>query len=382
MSKYKFVQIRGVGEPERHEGERLPEVGGVSPRCGELPDEAAGTVLSARQELVLRALVTAYVGEAAPVGSQTIAHLVPVRLSAASIRNTMADLAELGLLEKPHRSSGRVPTELGLRVFVDRLVGHRDLVEYEKRDLADVVEDAAPEALMRVASRVLSERTRQLGFALAPRLEGQRLRRLVLVRLSARRVLAVLVLEAGVAERRVIEHDESDDPAELDRICGLLNERLEGRTLGELRRELREEARALRSSATRAAERAVRLGVRALAVEPAVGDLVIATRLALLDQPEFQDPERIRRLFAALETREALLRVLDRLLAASGVRVDFGEELGEPELRCLALVTAPYGVAGCPLGLVGVIGPTRMDYARIIPLVDYLSKLVTERFCT
>lgn len=336
--------------------------------------------LTDRQRVVLRAVVGAYVGEAAPVGSATIACLLPVKLSAASVRNTMHELSELGLIEKPHHSSGRVPTERGLRLFVDHLLGLAPLADYAKRALATSFDGVDAVAAVQLASRLLSDHSGQLGFVTRPRLESAVLRHVSLVRLSRERLLVVLVSRAGQAHQRVIEDPDGSDQAELDHMAALLSERVVGRTLREVRETLAREMRELRSQAGRLVDRALHLGLRALEARPEDGaDLVIATRLALLDQPEFQQPERIRELFEAIETQVWLVEVLDRLLDAE-VSVAFGEELEEPALRRCALVVAPYGSDVPPLGAIGVIGPRRMDFARVIPLVSYCSRLVTEKF--
>jgi heat-inducible transcriptional repressor len=345
------------------------------------PSAEALPQLTERQVIVLRAIVAGYVGEAAPVGSLSLSHVLPIPLSSASIRNTMGELSELGLVAKPHRSAGRVPTDAGLRVFVDRLAP-RGLDDFERRDLAGHVDEIDPEALMHSASKQLSERTRQLGFLTTPRGSTQVLRHVALVRVSSTKILAVLVADTGAALRRVLDDEESGDQLELDRLAGALNERLAGRTLAQVRDALAREVAALRSHAEGLLERALRIGWRALRETPEAddpGDLVIATRLALLDQPEFDDPERVRQLFGALETKESLLHILRKLTEARNVTVVFGEEIAAPELRRLALVAAPYGSADAPLGVVGVIGPRRMDYPRVVALVDYMSSLVSER---
>jgi heat-inducible transcriptional repressor len=337
--------------------------------------------LTERQELVLRAVVAAYIGEVAPVGSRTVSHVLPVRLSAASIRNTMAELTELGLIEKPHRSAGRRPTEAGLRFFVDH-VAVRDLEQFEQRELAGSVDEAGPDSLIRVTSRLLSERTRQLGFVLVPHASERVLQHVTLVRLSTSRLLAILVAQDGSATRRVIEDRESGDQAELDRMAAALSERVAGQTLAEVRRLLGQQVRSLRHRAFSLVERALLLGWRALegeggGEEPL--DLVIATRLALLDQPEFRDLDRLRQLFEALEAEERLVRIIDKLVDAGQLRVALGGELDEPALRSFALVAAPYGAGASSGGVLGVIGPSRMDYPRVMALVDYLSRLVTEK---
>jgi len=330
-------------------------------------------LLTSRQAQVLQALVGAYVGFAAPVASEFVAGLLPVRLSSASVRNTLAELHELGLLEKPHRSAGRVPTELGLRVFVNRLVARRELGPFEKRDLEDHLSgDTAVEA----ASQLLSERTRQLGFVVAPRLDGVVLRNVSFVRVSSERVLAVLVAEGGRIFRRVLEERGHGDQSQLDRMAATLRERVTGRTLRAVRDQLLAEAAALRSQADLLLERVLRM-VPASDAGEAV-DLVVGTHLALLDQPEFRDPERLRALLAALEEKERLVDLVGRVLEGRGASVAFGRELGEPQFARLAVVAARYGRGAAASGSVGVIGPSRMDYARVIPLVDYVSKLLTE----
>ncbi len=340
--------------------------------------------ISTRQATVLRAIVQAYVGEAAPIGSQTLTHLLPMNISPASVRATLAELAGMGLVEQPHKSSGRIPTEQGLRLFVDRLLDPKQLdasnvASYEMRNITHSVDEAEPDSVINVTSQLLSECTGQLGFVVTPRLERIVLSRISLVRLSSERVLVVLVSKHGGVHRRVIEGEGEWGQRELDRTAVLLSERAAGRTLAEVRAVLIEEAEHLRDRAGEILIRAIDLGCRAVAAGDDEVDLVIETRLALLDQPEFHDPQRIRDLFAALETKQRLLEVLDRMLDSSGVRVAFGEEVDEPGLRRCALVASHYGGQDAPLGVLGVIGPVRMDYGRVIPLVDCLSQVITGR---
>jgi heat-inducible transcriptional repressor len=230
------------------------------------------------------------------------------------------------------------------------------------------------------ASRLLSERTQQLGFVLPPRLDHIVLKHLSFVRLSSERVLALLVSPDGRAYQRVIEERGHADQPRLDRMAAELNERVAGKSLAEVRRFLILETEALRSEAVRLLARAINLGAEAGAgdVRDEV-DLVIATRLALLDQPEFRDPERIRQLFGSIEDKQRLLEILDRVLEERGVQVAFGHEVDEPALHDCALVAAPYGGEFESFGVLGVIGPTRMNYARVIPLVELLAQLLTER---
>ena len=346
-------------------------------------DTATESILTNRQAAVLRIMVNAYIGEAAPIGSGTLANLLPVNVSSASIRTVLSELAEKGLVEKPHASSGRIPTERGLRIFVNSLVDADELGAYERRTISYSVEAAGADAVVNVASQLLSERTRQLGFVVAPRLDRVVLQHVSLVQLSSEHLLVVFVSQTGTPYRRVIADEWAFSQSELDHIAALLNERVVGRTLREVRDALADEAEDARIRADRLLTDVIELGSRALAAsaegdEPM--DLVIASRLALLDQPEFKDPLRVRELFAAVETKERILEVLDSMLADGGVQVAFGEEVDEPGLRHCALVATHYGSdEEAPLGMLGVIGPSRMDYARVISLVDFFSRVVTDK---
>jgi heat-inducible transcriptional repressor len=329
-------------------------------------------LLTTRQQQVLSALVGAYVGEAAPVASETVAALLPVRLSPASVRNTLAELHALGLIEKSHRSAGRIPTEQGLHAFVSSLP-ERELAPYVKRELEGHL---SRDGMIEAASRLLTDYTRQLGFVMPPRIDDVVLRNVSFVRVSSDRVLAVLVAEGGRVFRRTLDEPGRGDQGELDRLATALRERVIGRTLRAVRDQLLAEARALRSQADLLLERVLR------AVPDADGGdeigLVVGTHFALLAQPEFRDPERIRGLLLALEEKEHLVDVVSRMLEQGGPRVAFGADLGEPALAHLAVVAAPYRRAAGAVGSVGVIGPSRMDYARVIPLVRYVSRLLSE----
>ena len=369
---------------------RLPKDSAATGPPGR-PAGGSDLVLSERQAMVLRAVVAAYVAEAAPVGSRIVSHLLPVSLSSASIRATMAELMESGLLEQPHASSGRVPSELGLSLFVERLVELREPGAYQQRDFARALEDAESEGVAFHASQMLSEQTRQLGFVIPPRIDALVLQHVSLVRVASDRVLAVLVSTAGQTHRRVVVDESGATQRELDRMAHVLNDWAAGSTLPEARRRLQRELDRLRSRAGDALVRAVRLGLRAFDADAYPGaeasaaaprsapDLVIATRLALLDQPEFSDPRRVRALFEAIETRETLVDLLGRVLSSGSMSVVLGDQLDADGLEHCALVAAPVGGGAVPGGVIGVIGPSRMDYGQVMGWVDLCSRLLGQR---
>jgi heat-inducible transcriptional repressor len=276
-----------------------------------------------------------------------------------------------------------VPTEKGFRLFIDQMLAPQGPAEYDRRTIDFQVDEAELGTVYYTAAQLLSEQTRLLGFVVAPPIAEAVLRHVSLVRLSAERILAVLVADGGATYRRTIEDRSQLDQRELERIAALLNRRVVGRTLPEVRRALEREARQLRRKASALLAKALELGARALSAgeaESGAGDLVIAPGLVLLEQPEFRDPERIRQLYEAVEAKERLLEVLDQVLEGSGVCVALGGEVEDPALRRCALVACHYGgTEDHPMGILGVIGPNRMDYARVIPLVDYFSRAVTEK---
>ena len=349
--------------------------------------------------MVLRALVAAYVGQAQPVASQALADLIPTRISSASVRNTLSELQEAGLVAKAHASSGRVPTERGLSLFIAHLLEVPDLGPHHQRLLDRALEGVDAAQTPHHTSQILSDHTRQLGFVVAPRVERLRLRSVHLVPVSSDRVLAVLVAESGAVIQRIVAQTEPLGQRELERVSALLAERVAGRTLVGLRRVLESEQSRLRHQADDLMRRACVLGLAACQDEIGDDDLVIATRLALFDQPEFANPERVRGLFSALETNEQLLVLLRQIARTdrNGTQVDLsislGAELGEPSLRDCALIAVPYGLNGAggkaetgedeeALGVLGVIGPQRMDYGKVIPLVSYCSELMTRKLQT
>ena len=342
--------------------------------------------LSPRERIVLRLVVQRFIDTAAPVGSRTLVEDDGVAWSSASVRGTMHSLEEGGFLAHPHTSAGRVPTEAGYRAYVDELMDVRGLTAAEAALLRQTVlrrlGDA--EAVAHATSRLLGELTRLLGVVLTPSLATGVLERIEVVRLSSNRVMFVLAISGGLARTLVAEVDVSTEPSGLDAVVARLNERLAGLTLDELRRtgarRLHDLDAADQTGIVRVVLReAPRLfgGERRRAIVGGMPHLV--------EQPEFQQPGEVRSVIELVEDREVIVHLLERPTrfdagdpARAVVRI--GEELraGAPagEGPGFAAVSATYIVGGA-VGTVGVIGPTRMDYARAVALVEHVAALLS-----
>lgn len=334
--------------------------------------------LSDRGQRILEAIIEEHIASAQPIGSKTLTRLQGISLSPASVRNVMAELEEQGFLHSPHTSAGRVPTEKAYRYYVDSLLrvdcldrARRDQIEqhYHRRGLQMA-------ELLREASRTLSAMAHYAGLVMVPRLQSTVFRRIEFVRLSARQILAVFITQSGLIQNRLIETAEEYAASELEQITNYLNETMSGLSIREARALIVAEMAQEKALYDRLLQRAFRLSEEALA-EVADGEVIIEGTSHLLDHPEFSDLERMKRIFRAFEQKSALLSLLDRGLQASGVQVIIGGETEYPELAGCSLITASYSGRRGTLGALGVIGPNRMPYATLIPIVGYTAGMIT-----
>lgn len=341
------------------------------------PDE-----LDARARRVLSAVVRDYVEGGEPVGSKVIARRPELEASAATVRAVMADLEALGYLEKPHTSAGRVPTSLGYRYYVDALLHRKPPRPEEKQLIEQRTQDAGRQmdGLLAEASRLLHSLTRHAGVVAAPRAQGDRLQRIEFVALREGRVLAVLITRSGAVQNRLLAPAPGQEPltpAQLVEGANWLNAILGDLTLQEARARLSAELARDRALLEEVRERTLALGV--LAVDQAAGGsplplIMIEGQGSLLEEPLLvQDLEKMRALFRTLDEKERVLSVLDRALAAQELTIFIGAESGLSGAE-ISIVAAPYRFAGELLGTLGVIGPSRMDYARVIPLVEFTAR--------
>lgn len=322
-----------------------------------------------RARQLLRTLIARHIRDGAPVGSQTLARHAGLDVSPATIRNILASLEDAGLVASPHTSAGRVPTAQGYRLFVDSLLQLRPLPEEELARLrSELPAGAGTQALLGSASELLSAMTRFVGMVSVPRRESFAFRQIEFVPLDPQRVLAILVFADGEVQNRVVQVRRAFDPAELEQAARYLNGHFAGQPLAAIRARLLQDLRQARSELEHLLASSVELAERALA--PGAEDMLLAGQARLLGLQELADLDRLRALFEAFAEKRELLQLLERTARAPGLRVFIGEETGLAPLEGMSLVTAPYGRDGRVLGVLGVIGPSRMAYDRVIPLVE------------
>lgn len=336
--------------------------------------------LSDRERNILRLVVEQFVDTAGPVGSRSLAKETNVDLSPASIRNTMADLEDMGYLDHPYTSAGRVPTRLGYRTFVDELMDTPELSDVErqvlKMKLARLVRDT--DELLSESTRLLSRFTNLLGIALTPRLSSGVLERLDLVPLSASRLMFVLSIEGGLVKTVVINYKSDLPRPKLDRVVSVLNERLAGLTLREIRETHEERLKDLPDET--GLIQLVLDEAPLLFSEPDEGRLQFEGTQNILSQPEFQEPDDVRHLIETIEDENRIVQVLENLFEANPEAVGqavvrIGGETDEGEMDAYSIVMSPYRL-GDTVGSLGVIGPKRMDYGRAVALVENTASVV------
>jgi heat-inducible transcriptional repressor len=344
------------------------------PQAGLNP--AAASSLDERARRVLSAIVRDYIQGGEPVGSHAIARRPDVDVSSATVRAVMADLEDLGFLEKPHTSAGRVPTSRGYRYYVDALLRFKPPLPEEREQIEREAHEAAShvENMMAAGARVLHLLTRHAGVVAAPRPQAERLSRVEFLQLREGRVLAILISRSGAVRNRVLNLQRPLSPSELEQAANYLNSLVTDLTLAEALAKVRSEQ--LRDLAELGALKAHALSLGAQVVQVEGAQVRIEGQASLLDDKAIaQDLVKIRALVHALEGKDQLLQVLDRTLVAEELQIFIGAESGivEPDL---AIVAAPYRLKGEVVGALGVIGPTRMDYSRIAPLVELTARTI------
>ncbi|MFA7619698.1 MAG: heat-inducible transcriptional repressor HrcA [Thiohalomonadaceae bacterium] len=344
----------------------------MNPTHAHLP--AMTLALNERAQQLLKFVVERYIRDGQPVGSRTVSRESSLDLSPATIRNIMADLEELGLVSSPHTSAGRVPTAHGYRVFVDSLLTVRDLADVEVSNLRhQLAPGGETKRIVAAASAMLSEITSLAGVVMLPRREHVASRHVEFMGLTQNRVLVILVTNEKEVQNRIIHTSRPYTQSELQQAAAYLNEAFSGRDLPAMREGLIEEMHATREHMNQLMLAALEMASENSATE---GDYVLAGQTNLMNYAEMSNVERLRQLFEAFNRKRDILHLLDQSLHANGIQIFIGEESGYEVLDECSVVTAPYATEGNVVGVLGVIGPTRMHYDRVIPIVDVTARLL------
>lgn len=341
--------------------------------------ESAHGLPNERARFLLKVLIQRYIREGQPVGSRTLSKDSGLDLSPATIRNVMSDLEDHGLIAAPHTSAGRVPTARGYRLFVDTLVRFKPVKE---RDIKELQSNLAPHEadsgkLANSVSDLLSRITRLAGVVSVPKGQQATLRQIEFLPLSDHRILAILVINDREVQNRILHTDKPYSESELTQAANFINEHYAGLELEKIRSRLVEDLERTRNSVNQAMLDIVTVAQTAMAgARDDAADFVLAGQHNLLDFAELSDVETLRRLFDAFAQKQLIIDLLDRSINAQGVQVFIGDESGYGLLDDCSVVTAPYRIGDDAMGVLGVIGPTRMPYDRVVPIVEVTARLL------
>jgi len=341
--------------------------------------ETVNPIPSDRGQQLLRVLIQRYIRDGQPVGSRTLSKDAGLDLSPATIRNVMSDLEELGLVSAPHTSAGRIPTPKGYRLFVDTLVRYRQPDDDDIRKIEEQIrgEFENPDGLVGAVSSMLSEFTRMAGVVTAPRSPQVTLRQIEFLPLSENRVLVILVVNDREVQNRILHTDRDYSASELQQAQNYINEQYAGVDLERVRIKLLQDLDTTRDSMNQTMHEIISVAQTAMdgAADPD-SKYVVAGETNLMDFAELSDLDTLRRLFDAFSRKRVILDLLDRSITAKGVQIFIGEESGYRIFDGCSVITAPYHVDENTIGVLGVIGPTRMAYDRVVPIVEVTARIL------
>ena len=333
-------------------------------------------MLNDRARILLKFLVERYIEDGQPVGSRTLSKQSGLNLSPASIRNVMADLEEGGFITSPHTSAGRIPTAKGYRLFVDSLLTVKPLAQGEMRQMESSLAPNDPQRLVTTASHLLAELTAYAGVVLTPKRRNQSLRQIEFLTLSEKRVLLIMVTQDGEVQNRVLFTEKPFSPSQLTRAANYFNQHFAGHSFEDVQPRLAKELADLQSDISRLMAAVVNAGTEAFSGTGK--EYVLTGERNLLQAPELSaNMTRLRELFGLFEQKTELMQLMDVGHAANGVQIFIGAESRVTPLDECSVIAAPYEVDGEVVGTLGVIGPTRMAYERVIPIVDITARLLS-----
>lgn len=341
-----------------------------------MPKSKKSQELPERSLFLFKSLVEHFINDGQPVGSRTLVRDLDLDLSAATIRNVMADLEDMGFLHSPHTSAGRIPTARGYRLFVDSLLRVNDLGSEEIHRIAEEMDSGdSIQNLLERTSSMLSDITHLASVVMLPRLEHSTLNQVEFMSLSDNRVLVILVMSDNEIQNRIIHTARTFGASELEQAANYLNKMFSGKDLPEIRKEMLAELEGMKDNVNQLMQAAIEMAQQAIE-SGTKDDCVIAGETNLMGVSGWGDIDRLKRLFDTFNQKRDILHLLEQSINAKGVQLFIGEESGYEVLDDCSIVTSPYESEGQILGVLGVIGPTRMDYERVIPIVDLTAKML------
>ena len=343
----------------------------------EVHDEA----LDSRAREVLREIIMEHVATGEAISSRSLAKSGRFQLSPASLRNVMADLEDLGYLQQPHTSAGRVPTDRGYRFFINYLMRSRILTQREREAIDDEVAHGNEiDEVLHLASRVISRLSDQVGVIFMPTLLQFAIRSMDFVLVAENRIMCVIVGTNGVVVNKLVETRLPFTRDELEKISRYITVEFSGQTLDTIRRRLVRMTEDERAQHDQLLQKTIALGIETVNdVVPLEHELVVEGATSILSKPEFADAASLRKTFLALQEKEKLVEILNSCLSEDGLQILIGSESDFTQVHNFSIVARPYGSSGSPLGIVGIIGPMRMEYARVAPMVEYLGRALSRK---
>lgn len=347
-----------------------------------MSDKSSSVDISEREQRVLKLLVDHYISDGQPVGSRTLSKLPGVDISAASVRNVMGDLEQMGLLRSPHTSAGRIPTSMAYRLFVDTMLEIQPLGSDSVQDLRKALDpNLSEQALIKIASNHLSGVTHMAGMVTVPKHSEPEIRQIEFLPLSDQRVLAILISRGSEVQNRIIKVGRDYTKAELEQYANYLNQEFLGRPLSEMRDAVRAELEKATEDMNQPMQMVVDLAGQILDGDgdaaSADEDIVVAGETNLMSHSDLSNVGKLKILFEAFQQKSDIYHLLESCISAEGVEIFIGRESGYDMLDDCSLVTSPYEVDDNVVGVLGVIGPKRMAYDQVIPVVDITSKLLS-----
>lgn len=338
--------------------------------------------LNERKQRMLMALVERHIRDGQPVGSKTLADDTGLSVSSATIRNTMAELEALGVLSSPHTSAGRVPTEVGYRLYVDALLRSSALSQAGtrklKKELRELIHpDVSPKELLEQASKALAELTRMAGVVVVPRRDVTTLRQVEFLPLSGQRVLVILVVNRAEVQNRIIQTDREYGESELKQSANYINSTYAGCNLDEIGDGLLQTMCTDKQHMDSMMQATMDVAAKALQRDDSDDEYVLSGEANLLDSTQVGGLDKLKNLFDAFQHKRDILHLLERSMSAEGVQIFIGHEAGYQPFSEYSLVAAPYFAGGSTVGVLAVVGPTRMDYEKVIPTVDITSRILS-----